>query len=109
MIKFLSVFLITFSWLAVASTQNLSLDKQLGAENAKMVEAQMGIYPDEEKTAYIRRVGERLITQLEKPLFDYPYNNKNNYYELTMYPLNYQIDSTCVHCFTWYFECSRAA
>jgi len=74
MIKFLSVFLITFSWLSVASTQNVSLDKQLGAENAKMVEAQMGIYPDEEKTAYIRKVGERLIAQLEKPLFDYQFH-----------------------------------
>lgn len=55
-------------------SQNLDLDKELGAQNAKMVELQMGIYEDPARTDYIRRVGQRLISQLEKPLFEYQFH-----------------------------------
>lgn len=51
--------------------QNVELDKALGAENAEMVKAQMGIYDDEAKTRYIRKVTARLVSELDKQLFDY--------------------------------------
>lgn len=54
--------------------QSIELDKELGAQNAKMVELQMGIYEDPSKTDYIRNVGKRLISQLEDPLFDYQFH-----------------------------------
>lgn len=54
--------------------QSIELDKELGKQNAEMVAAQMGIYDDEEKTAYIRSVGERLIAQLDNPLFEYQFH-----------------------------------
>lgn len=46
----------------------------MGAQNARMVESQTGIYDDEDKTAYVRRIGNRLVAQLDKPLFDYKFN-----------------------------------
>ncbi len=51
--------------------QNIELDRQIGRENAAMVKAQMGVYPDTIKTEYIRLVTNRLLDQLEKKLFDY--------------------------------------
>lgn len=66
----IGILLLTFE----AQSQSTDLDKQLGAENAQMVEAQMGIYNDAKKTAYIRSVGERLLAQLDKPLFDYQFH-----------------------------------
>ena len=41
----------------------------LGEENSKMVEAQMGIYQDEKKTAYFKSVGDRLLTKLKDKKF----------------------------------------
>ncbi len=55
------------------SAQSIEYDKKLGLENANMVEAQMGIYNDVPKTAYIVSVGNRLLAQLEKPLFEYKF------------------------------------
>ena len=54
--------------------QSILLDQALGEENAAMVEAQMGIYIDEEKTEYLRKVGNRLVSQLEEPLFEYQFH-----------------------------------
>ena len=72
--------LLSFTLLAVcflpiiSQAQSLDLDRKLGEENAAMVEAQMGIYADKEKTAYINQVGQRLVSNLEKPLFDYQFH-----------------------------------
>jgi predicted Zn-dependent protease len=54
-------------------SQSIDLDIELGAQNAKIVELQMGIYADPAKTEYIRSIGQRLISQLEDPLFDYQF------------------------------------
>lgn len=54
--------------------QNLDLDKQMGKANAEMVASQMGIYENEQMTAYVRSVGERLVAQLDKPLFEYQFH-----------------------------------
>ena len=55
-------------------SQNVELDKLLGEQNAQMVATQMGIYEDAVKTAYVRRVGERLVAALENPLFEYQFH-----------------------------------
>ena len=54
-------------------SQSIELDKMLGEENSKMVEAQMGIYQDEKKTAYFKSVGDRLLANLEDKKFDYQF------------------------------------
>ena len=66
--------LVAYLTSGISLAQSIDLDKKLGAENAAMVEAQYGIYQDKEKTEYIRRVGERLVSKLENPLFDYQFN-----------------------------------
>lgn len=49
------------------------LDRQLGAENAQMVASEMGIYQDNALTAYVNQVGQRLVAQLEEPMFDFKF------------------------------------
>ncbi|MCF6359407.1 MAG: M48 family metalloprotease [Cyclobacteriaceae bacterium] len=56
-----------------AQAQSTDLDKQIGAENSKTVETEMGIYDHEEMTAYFNKVGQKLVSHLEKPLFDYKF------------------------------------
>ena len=51
--------------------QSIELDKQLGAENAKTVSEQMGIYQDQVLTNFVRAVGNRLVSQLENPQFEF--------------------------------------
>ena len=66
--------LVAYLTSGISFAQSIDLDKKLGAENAAMVEAQYGIYQDKEKTEYIRSVGERLVSKLENPLFDYQFH-----------------------------------
>jgi len=56
------------------NSQNLKLDSNLGYKNAQKVAAEMILYKDVEKTAYIKKVGDRLIASLEKPLFPYQFH-----------------------------------
>lgn len=66
----LFVFLISMQFYA----QSIELDKFLGEQNAQMVASQMGIYKDADKTAYVRRVGNRLVAALENSLFEYQFH-----------------------------------
>jgi predicted Zn-dependent protease len=54
--------------------QSIELDKKLGAENAKIVEEQMGLYPDENMTAYVRAIGNRLVAGLDKNPFEFQFH-----------------------------------
>jgi len=54
--------------------QSIELDKKIGAENAEMVKVQMGIYDLEELTQYVRKVGNRLVANLEDPQFEFQFN-----------------------------------
>jgi predicted Zn-dependent protease len=51
--------------------QSIDKDIKLGAENAKKVEQTMGIYKDSAMTAYIAKVGQRLLSHLDTVLFTY--------------------------------------
>lgn len=51
--------------------QSVDLDKKLGAENAALVEAQMGLYQDEKMTDYVRKIGNRLVSKLDKNPFEF--------------------------------------
>jgi predicted Zn-dependent protease len=53
--------------------QNVDLDKELGAENHKIVEAQMGLVSDEELSGYVSSIGNRLVPELEKNPFDFQF------------------------------------
>ena len=66
-------FFIAFSISMGVFSQSIKLDKALGEENAKMVVETMGIYEDAEMTNYVRSVGNRLVSHLDKPLFDYQF------------------------------------
>ncbi len=60
--------------LVTGFSQDIKLDKELGKENAQRVEQTMGIYDDAKMTNYLRSVGDRLVSHLDKPLFAYNFN-----------------------------------
>ena len=55
-------------------SQSIKIDKALGEENAKMVVETMGIYQDEKMTNYVKSVGDRLVSHLDNPLFEYQFH-----------------------------------
>ena len=68
----IAIFLLSCSSIVLA--QSIELDKKLGAENAKLVEEQMGLYPDEAMTAYVRAIGNRLVAGLDKNPFEFQFH-----------------------------------
>jgi predicted Zn-dependent protease len=54
-------------------SQSIELDKKIGAENAEIVEAYMGIYPLKELSQYVEDIGNRLVAQLEDPKFEFQF------------------------------------
>ena len=54
--------------------QNIDLDKSLGKENAAIVEAENGIYDNADMTNYLQELGDRLVAQLDEPLFEYQFH-----------------------------------
>ena len=65
------LFLLNSSGISYA--QSIELDKKLGAENAKLVETQIGIYSHETMTAYISSIGNRLVAELEDNPFEFQF------------------------------------
>lgn len=68
------IFILLLSISRGTYAQSIDLDKKLGAENAELVEAQMGLYQDEEMTDYVRKIGNRLVAKLEKNPFEFHFN-----------------------------------
>ena len=70
--------LLLLSFLIVSSNvslgQSIEVDKELGAENAILVEIQMGLYPDKEMTEYVRSIGNRLVAALDDNPFDFQFH-----------------------------------
>ncbi len=62
--------LLVFFTIAV-SAQSLDVDRKLGAQNARLVEQQMGIYQNDSLTAYVKAVGERLVAGLQDNPFTF--------------------------------------
>ena len=71
-ILLVTILKIGFSYPALA--QSIELDKKLGAENAKLIEAQIGLYPDKEMTEYVRSIGNRLVAELKKNPFEFQFH-----------------------------------
>ncbi|MDW7693548.1 M48 family metalloprotease [Flammeovirgaceae bacterium SG7u.111] len=72
----IKVVFVLFSFLFVPKgfAQSIELDKQLGIENAKIVEEQMGIVDDSIMTAYVSSVGNRLVSALVDPMFEFHFH-----------------------------------
>ena len=68
----LLIFLIASS--SISLGQSIELDKKLGAENAKIVEVQIGLYPDKEMTDYVRSIGNRLVAALDDNPFEFQFH-----------------------------------
>ena len=66
------IFLIASS--SISLCQSIELDKELGAENAILVEIQMGLYPDKEMTQYVRSIGNRLVAELDDNPFEFQFH-----------------------------------
>ncbi len=64
-----SLFLVS----ALTTAQKVDYDKEKGKEYADQVEETMGVYDNAEMTAYVNKIGERLVAQLEEPLFDFQF------------------------------------
>jgi len=63
---------IFFSLLITTSfAQKLDYDKKVGKENAETVIQQMGVYDNKAMNDYITSVGNRLVKELDEPLFEY--------------------------------------
>lgn len=73
-VRVLLLTLLTFSYSYSGLAQSIELDKKLGAENAKIVETQIGLYQDKEMTEYIRSIGNRLVAKLEKNPFEFQFH-----------------------------------
>jgi predicted Zn-dependent protease len=56
-----------------AHTQDVSLDKKLGAENALMVEQEMGIYYHDSLYNLVNAVGKKLVSRLKSNPFDFKF------------------------------------
>ncbi len=67
----LSIFFIIS--VSMLNGQDISYDKEMGLKYATQIDSSMGIYDDAEMTAYIDRIGQRLVAQLEEPLFEYKF------------------------------------
>jgi predicted Zn-dependent protease len=57
-----------------AKAQNLDFDRNLGKQGAQEVIEQIGIYEHETASSYVTEIGDRLIRELDSPLFDYTFN-----------------------------------
>ena len=68
----LLIFLIASS--SISLGQSIEVDKELGAENAILVEIQMGLYPDKDMTEYVRSIGNRLVAALDDNPFDFQFH-----------------------------------
>jgi len=69
----LLILFITVIALGNTDAQSIDLDKKLGKENAQKVVEQFGIYQDKAMTAYINKVGQRLVSHLDSALFQYEF------------------------------------
>jgi predicted Zn-dependent protease len=66
-------FLIIFSAISscLCTAQDISYDKKLGAENALMVEQEMGIYHHDSLSRLINAVGQKLVSRLKDNPFEF--------------------------------------
>src|SRR5688572_33479086 len=53
--------------------QNVSYDKKLGAENALLVEQEMGIYHHDSLSRLINAVGQKLVSRLKNNPFEFKF------------------------------------
>ena len=53
--------------------QDVSYDKKLGAENAKLVEQEMGIYHHDSLSRLVNAVGQKLVSRLKKNPFEFKF------------------------------------
>jgi len=66
-----SIITISFVVVNYSNCQSIEYDKNIGAENAKVVEVLMGLYVDKEMNEYVSNVGTRLVNEIEKNPFDF--------------------------------------
>jgi predicted Zn-dependent protease len=66
------LFLILIST-SISYAQSIELDKKLGAENAILVESQIGIYSNKKMTEYVSSIGNRLVAELEDNPFEFQF------------------------------------
>ena len=59
--------------LSACAVYNTDIDRNIGAKNAKQVAQQMGLYQQDELTAYVKAVGQRLVDELENPEFNFQF------------------------------------
>ncbi|GEM80567.1 M48 family metalloprotease [Vibrio superstes] len=56
-----------------ACSVSTDYDKQVGAQNARAVEMQMGVYDKNEMEAYVQQIGARLVSHIENPEFEFQF------------------------------------
>lgn len=71
---FVIVMLALISMPTILLSQSVEYDKKVGAENALLVEAYIGLYHDTLLTNYVRSVGKRLVSGLEENPFEFEFH-----------------------------------
>ncbi len=70
-VKIASVVVLLLLSTGFLNAQSLKKDKALGEKGFEMVKNTMGLYDDAAMTAYLNKVGQRLVSQLDSSLFEY--------------------------------------
>jgi predicted Zn-dependent protease len=76
MVNFLKSFFLIFFAAGITRSgiaQDISYDKKLGAENALIVEQEMGIYHHDSLTRLVNAVGQKLVSRLKKNPFEFKF------------------------------------
>lgn len=73
MVRLLFVMVFSFSVLQNTLAQSVEFDKRMGAENAKMVEMHMGLYPDSALTNYVQSIGYKLVDCIDENPFEFQF------------------------------------
>jgi predicted Zn-dependent protease len=70
--KLIRLYLLSFVFtIGQAKTQSIKIDDALGKEGVYSVINEMGLYEDEELTAYVNEIGQRMVAKLQSRKFDY--------------------------------------
>jgi len=70
-VRIAGIVVLLFISMGFLNAQSIKKDIELGEKGFEMVKNTMGLYNDAAMTAYLNKVGQRLVSQLDSSLFEY--------------------------------------
>ncbi|WP_261817094.1 M48 family metalloprotease [Vibrio gallicus] len=65
------VLIVGASFSLISCAVSTDYDREVGAQNAQIVEQQMGVYTQGELDQYVQQIGDRLVSHIENPEFEF--------------------------------------